>query len=651
MIARNAKLAALLLSAAFISCSQNDELLPGDASDGSEVTTTVTVSMPDMLASRSNVPAGVYDAQANYLGESGYPSIGNVDLNDKPVTFTVGVYVKKTENDATEPTYTLVEKQGKTVTASEVSFNFQLLKGRKYHIVAYADFESAQKEDLSNITFSTPLKDVLNDELKDAFFASQEFVASPNMDVVLKRPFGKLRLIANDFNTFAAGQMYKITGVKVAYHKPYMLNSTVFNAITGEFDDESQSESDIETAEVKPVTYELEYGEDGKAARAAVFTMYLPANWGVEDERPYDGPPVLDVPEGTKVPQSWMYPFTVTVTYQDSKGTEYQHTREYNIDIPVKRNWLTTVEDSHFWTDNSEIKVTIDHRFDNFINIGSEAQTVKTAEELQAAINRITAGNGVGSIILGEDIDASEIGGFYISRKGGAVIDLDFNGKVILVDGTRNAKPVDGDGYAFDGVLGLRNNFCRLILHDSSPEATGGIEFNRAEGADPQYSYPLIQCTRGSSAIINGGTYKHSEFQEVVYAYDDNTWILAVKDMADVDTRRSTIVINGGRFENGKKNQYYRTEYGKVLRNPVVNAYNPTKDWWNKNYSNAVYGTLSRIYIRGGSYVAYNPALGDNICGNDCNEWVNPNKYTVLYEIVNSDTVFTVVPKDSQRLY
>ncbi len=652
MIARNAKLAVLLLSAAFISCSQNDELLPGDASDGPEVTTTVTVSMPDILASRSNVPSGVYDAQAGYLGESGYPSIGNVDLSEKPITFTVGVYVKKTEDGATEPTYTLVDMQDKTVTASEASFNFQLLKGRKYHIVAYADFESA-KEDLSNITFSTPLKDVLNDELKDAFFASQYFVASPNMDVVLKRPFGKLRLVANDFNTFAAGQMYKITGVQVTYHKPHMLKSTVFNAITGEFNDESQSEGDIATTEVKPVTYELEYDENGKAARAAVFTMYLPTNWveNEDDDEPYDGPPVLDVPEGTKVPKSWMYPFTVAVTYQDSEGNAYRHTREYNIDIPVKRNWLTTVEDSHFWTDNSEIKVTIDHRFDNFINVGNDVQTVKTAEELQTAINNITAGSGVGAIVLGDNIDASELGGFYIYRKGGAVIDLDLNGKVVSVDGTRNAKPVDGDGYRFNGIIGLRNNFCKLTIHDSSLGATGGIEFNMAEGADSKYSYPLIECTRGSSVVINGGTYKHSEFQELVYANDDNAWISAVKDRADVDIRRSTIVINNGWFENGKKEQYYLNTDGKLWRNPVVNAYNPTKEWWNKNYSNAVYGTLSRLYIRGGSFVAYNPALGDNVCGNDCNEWVNHNKYTVLYEIVNSDTVFTVVPKEIQRLY
>jgi len=692
MIARNAlKVVALLLSTIFISCSQNDEPMPGEAPVGTEITTSIKVSAPELITSRA-IPEGVYDADAtSYFGESGMPSIGNVDLNAHPITFTVGVYVQKTAEGATEPTYTLVDQKSHTVTASEASFNFRLIKGRQYQIVAYADFETTPKEDLANISFATETGDkfTLNDELKDAFFASQTFTASPNMDVVLKRPFGKLRLIARDFNTFATGAIYKFKNVKVTYHTPFMLNSTTFNAITGEFNDETQSAADI-VKEAKPVTYSQEYDENGKAAYATVFTMYLPANRGTVETKPADGdytyPPVE---AGTEVPQSWMYPFTVELTYEGPDGATYTHTREYNIDIPVKRNWLTTVDDSGFWTDDSEIKVTIDHRFEGFINTDSEVLTVKNADELQSAFDRICAEAKAGgtterTIVLGNDIDARNRVGFDFNKGANnkiIKIHLDLNGNTI----TTNSDVVPQNAAGLITIYGVN---CYLYIDDSHPTKEGGLKY---EG-DPALGYPLVYCWDGGQVTINRGNFISASTAEVVYIKETEyhraivqKWCLTSlgigkdstkpkptdpKELASIEKNvrkwSAAATINGGWFENtftgstdDKKN---------VLINPAnarqyqkINPDTGEKEGYWAQYSHYLFDDgypewtkwgeyvnqpFSFLYINGGSYVNFDPSRGDNIVGLVPEKWIDED-HTVLTETVKGKTVYTVIPNNS----
>lgn len=698
MIAKDAKIiAALLLSVIFISCSQNEEPIPGETPNGAEITTTISVTAPEVLGSRA-VPEGVYDSGADFFGESGMPSIGNVDLGEHSLTFTVGIYVKKTAEGATEPTYTLVDKQSRTVTASEASFDFRLIKGRQYHIVAYADFEATPKDDLANISFATETGDkfTLNDELKDAFFASQEFTASPHMDVVLKRPFGKLRLIARDFNTFAAGALYKIKNVKVTYHTPSMLKSTSFNAITGEFNDETQSDADI-AKDAKPVTYAQEYDDNGQAAYAAVFTMYLPANRGTIETKPADGdytyPPIE---ADTEVPQSWMYPFTVEVTYEGPDGATYTHTREYKIDIPVKRNWLTTVDDSGFWTDDSEIKVTIDHRFDGFINVEKPEEFIETATELQAAIDNICAEAPAGraterTIVLANDIDARDRIGFDFNKGASnkiIKIHLDLNGYTITTDDTVYPANADGSVYA-DGLFQIDGVNCQLFIDDSSETKAGGLKL---ECTNLAHAYPLIYCIDGGQVTINRGYFISDSQSEVVYIRETEAhrttvqgWVLTTlgikagstapkptdpKVLATIERNvkkwSAAATINGGWFENGFTNS--TDDVKSVLINPGNARAYKSKDpvtgegkgywadyshyWYDRGYpewtkwGEYVNQPFSFLYINGGSFVNFNPTRGDNIVGNIPDSWIGDG-HTVLTETYNGRIVYTVVPKNS----
>ncbi len=724
MFTRNVKLAVFLMSAAMVACSQHDELLLEGEADGTEIVTSVTVSTPEVFGSSRSVPTGVYDAtdeetteRTLYPGRSGmssfggvsimhtgkddkgnditwYESVSNVDLNKHPLTYTVGVYVATTtgEGEGATTTYTLVDKQERVKhTDAKVSFNFHLLKGRPYKIVAYADYAETAKENLEEI----PVTFGLNDELKDAFFASQDFTASEQLNVVLRRPFGKLRLMAGDFNTFNAGNKYKINKIKVTFKKPYMLGSTKFNALYGTFDKEDQLAGDV-NVEAKPVAYAMEYDADGKADTAAVFTMYLPANFTNSALTEHGTLPAgsTEYIEDGDIPDSWMYPFNVTVEYDEAASSgakNLTHSRSFDVDIPVKRNWLTTVHTGEFWTDNSNITVSIDHRFQGEINYTPEGIVVTTADELQTEIDKICATGGVAHIKLGENIIAEDNtkypGGFRIESAKKVNIYLDLNGKKITADGSVTPKYTytDGNQYPIGGVIAVRSYLNTLHIDDSSKDASGGIELKSSSEGDDCASI-LVYCANGGKAVINGGNYIKDRANEVIYAGNTASWfrrvhltglynagitpehteMTAEQENTVLKTLKaycSRITINGGRFENSQ--DVSAAEYQKVC----INAENITEANWNKYKDSLVptYGQLAAwgdypvtgdvkgitfcyVYLNGGSYVNFNPAE-DNMSPGPSNwqwgtmDWVDSSKFKVLSSVVEGKTVYTVVPK------
>jgi len=676
------KWAMVFLSSAFVSCSQQDEFLSGG--DGTEITTQISVSVPDLFKSRAVSDVYNEGEDGTYIGESGMPSIGNVDLQKHPLSFTVGIYIAKTSAGTTEPMYTLVEKQSKiNVANDEAYFNFRLLKDQQYRIVAYADFSGEEKNDLQAIEYTTKL----NDELSDAFFASQDFEAKPDVAVVLKRPFGKLRLIAQDFYKFAAGEVFEFTNVKVNFKRQPMLATTLFNALNGDFNYDQNAEGN-HTKEAAPVIYTKEYQADGTAKYAAVFTMYLPANFGVSD--PND-PYKRENPEDTApIPQSWSYPLDVEITYTNKQtGKTTAIKRSFDIDIPVKRNYLTTIETENFWTDNSSIKVSVDHRFDGFIDPKPEAVTVKSADELQDAIDAICNGSSIsGKIVLGSDINADENhkiaspGGFVFESSKAHRIYLDLNGYTIYTEGKHTPQYLsDNSTYNVGGVfrIGHYNNI--LHISDSSESANGSIAY--LGSADN--GYPLIICANGGQAVINSGLYVSNSLGPVVYVQNSLMWhatalntayikagVTKTQTTGPTEAQMQTIkyylesfsskaTINGGWFEDAHNSN--NLDHTKV----TINGYNVTKDEWNRKYDNdnnkpywdimcwrfgyqkwASFGEeyvnscYGFVYINGGSYVDFNPAH-DNVAETvQVNEWVD-DKHTILKETIDGKTVYTVI--------
>lgn len=205
------------------------------------------------------------------------------------------------------------------------------------------------------------------------------------------------------------------------------------------------------------MVYKNEFDADGKAGYAAVFTIYLPANPGKAD----DTGKYKSVEEGTVVPQSWMYPFEINVKYKNDIKDDANNdkitetlTRKFDIDIPVKRNWLTTVDAEYFWTDNSNIKVSINSRFDGFIKVEPETIYVKTEKELKEAIKITDFNPSVGSIVLGADIEMDKYTTFAIgdpSEDGNhkdISITIDLNGHYMAT--TKQADNYYGDNSVFN---------------------------------------------------------------------------------------------------------------------------------------------------------------------------------------------------------
>jgi len=647
MSARNAKWAVVLFFlTAFISCSQQEDIY-NDATNGKEIISTISVKAPEVFKTR-NVPDVYETATDNYLGTSGTHSVGNVDLGEHPLTFTVGIYVKKIVDGKEQ--YILVEKQSKPKVANdEAEFNFRLVEGQKYQIVAYADYNEATKENLDAIPFSTKL----NDELSDAFFVNEEFEAKEHVATVLKRPFGKLRLIAHDFNTFAAGEVNKITNIKVKYKNQSatsassMLHNNYFNAITqdffykeepttggegaGEGTDEGTGNSEEETApdyievSAAPVIYEQEYDENNKADAPAVFTMYLPANMGTSIEND----PYANEDSPKPVPQSWMYPFDVEVTYINQYGETKTIQRSFDFEIPVKRNWLTTIDATYFWTKNSSITVSVDPRFDDEINIETpKIVTVNSEKEFKSAITKIEKNAPYeGKIILGKDIEMLSTNyGFDIGySKDGVKITLDLNGHTI--------KTIEGIKYGknYGGVFNIWGPDA-LIINDSHPDATGTIENIYAE-------VPIItQWRYGGNITINEGRFLCKGNVPAIYLCDEKKYI----DEYGED-KHSTLTINGGWFENKEGNVWttegeHKYPYGEIL----INIYNgPGKGWFEDAHG------FGHVHLNGGSYMDFNPLNGDNICHNIVNNWVNTDTHTVLTETINGRTVYTVIPNET----
>lgn len=611
-----------LLSASLFSCSE-DEII----TEGQEITTSVTVDVPDAFRSRS-IPNVYPEGTGTYLGTSGDPSIHNVDLAAHKLSFTVAVYVKKTADGS----YVLVDKQSKVNVADDkTDFNFSLMQGQQYHIVAYADFSGQAKEDLENISI-TP---VLNQEEADAFYASEDFTATKDLAVVLKRPFGKLRLIAGDFSTFAKGEEMKIENIKVTYGSTATaLATNSFNAITGEFNTGQETARGFSAS---PVVYSSEYS--GEEMKPAVFAMYLPANPGTPDNSHTNA-------DGTPAPQSWMYPFDIEVTYKNAAGEPTTIRRSFNIDIPVKRNWLTTIDVAQFFTEISDITVTIDPVFDGSMTVSEVVHPVRTEAELRKAVRDIeSTPTRTGRIVLDADItlqskyEGLEFGYYDLPKENGKSVPAaaPFESETITLD--LNGHKLTTAYYPkwTKAVIGIYGPVT-LRIEDTSPGANGVIESPVLKNADGKYEscQTIIAWRYGSKIIVDDvKIITHQSWNaskeiyqdlEAIYLGDPITYVGSTED-GGLGLVPSSLTINSGWFECPEiatPQCLINLFNGKIPPHPESLGY-------------------GRVWIRGGSFVGFNPANGDNVSGTTTNKWVDDN-HTVLTNTVNGRTVYTVIP-------
>ncbi|MBQ5594529.1 MAG: hypothetical protein IIU78_02360 [Alistipes sp.] len=228
------------------------------------------------------------------------------------------------------------------------TFALRLIPGRDYRFVVWADFVKKDDhqvayynvEDLTNV-FITGTHNAMN-ESRDAYTAVQEikkFGSASKIAMTLTRPFAKLRVVTNDMNEIYS----KLSTAKVVYTTPIY---TAFNAL----DEKVRTEDETKAINVEKTIdftneaylYEGEQTADGKKkGEQTLFADYL---FGTED--------------GT-------IKFTLDVT--DNSGQEPIPTIVFNTNIPVQRNYLTTIY-GPVLTDANNVTVTIDDNFANWEN-------------------------------------------------------------------------------------------------------------------------------------------------------------------------------------------------------------------------------------------------------------------------------------------
>lgn len=475
-------LAALVLG--MVSCQKE---INGIAVDkNGEAAVTISVALPEEGATR----AGGNDSAVG--------AIGNIDLAQYDIRYVLAVY----DENGTLAKGPITNYED---NSTSTSFTLRLVPGRDYKFVVWADFTAqGVKEslhyDTSNLA-EVKLKGNMDehklmDETRDAYTGTlyvEDFSSTSDVNVHLTRPFAKLRVVTTDMNEIYSN----LKNAVVTYTTPI---NTTFNAIAG----------------VKGDTYEnvaktVYYGnsryysdEEGKG-QMTLFADYL---FGTEDG-------------------------TVQFTLDVADAVAAIPQVIFNTNIPVQRNYLTTVA-GPILTDSNNITVTIE---ESFYKPDYEVEYVKaaTAEELAEAIE--AAEDGVETVIeIADDIvfgnsasttstRTQENNGFIIVPKYKSV-SINLNGKTI--SGTENTAK----------NFGLIQNNGNLTI-----SGEGRIELTATENSGWNRYSAVISNNPGAELTVNEGVViEHHGGTDMAYGIDalTNGGIGAVKTTINGATVKST---------------------------------------------------------------------------------------------------------------
>ena len=343
-------LSILALALCFVAC-QNDAVESVSNSDLVDV--VLTVDAPEMGITRG-LDGDQRVGRSSALGAIDF--FNDADWAKYDVRYILEVYAEN-EDGTGEPIYrerlvNCLDKYAPT------TFALRLVPERTYKFVVFADFvadgnhtkvEAADKlaiadwyydtSDLRNITIKSDATgfDAMN-EARDAYFITKNVKVSTtglNEPLTLTRPFAKLRVIATDLDYITG---YAMPGyVEVKYHTEKVIKS--FNAVNGELSTEELSEAErtfkFNVQKDAPYTD----GYDKESTNQTLFADYLLA---VEGEQ-------------TTV--------NFTMAVYESEGGQLIHSHDFNTQIPIQRNHLTTII-GDLLTTQANIDITIDDNFE-----------------------------------------------------------------------------------------------------------------------------------------------------------------------------------------------------------------------------------------------------------------------------------------------
>lgn len=334
------------------SCSNNDF----SGVEGAEENVEISLSLPSAISARS-VASGT-------SAQGGVTNSPNAAL-----TFTAAIYYGDEK---------VWEESKETDGATHaVTFAPRLVIGETYRLVAYAQF-GTETEAVADLSAQKEAFGI-NDETQDAYYLDTELVAELKMSGTLTRHTGKLRLVALDYG-WAMSQLDKtIKSITVTYEDG---RYTTFDSHSGLWSD---IDANATTYTAAPINYAIEdYAnqatgpEDIKAAKT-IFVDYIPVNANNDEF------------------------VSIVVDIEYNEGGTYN--REINLDIPIRRNHITTLIGS-FFTSEMELTLVIDEIFEGELEVEIpeylDMSNIKTAEEFILAMKYGGEFTVTNSFTLGE---------------------------------------------------------------------------------------------------------------------------------------------------------------------------------------------------------------------------------------------------------
>ena len=531
-------LAALVLGLA--ACQTEPEGL--DVIVGGEVDTVVSVSLPE--ATRANSAEGF---NLGTLGE------------EYKLRYILEIY--RVENGITDLN-TCQRHTTFATNANSVSFPVRLAPDRDYTFVAWADLADKDatkpseadrcyntQEGLGNITIVDNTWNAM-DESRDAFTAKETKTgfSAQAVDLHLKRPFAKLRVVATDYEDVVNLGLTPASAV-VTYSQKMPCK---YNAL-------AQEVTEVEaTKRTHTITYDVNNHVYNDTVGFTLFADYFFADNNHNIAK-----------------------FSLNV-YADANKEKLIKANNFNTEIFVEANKLTTIK-GDVLTIGGNVSIVIENGL-------GELETINyadNAETLQEIINAAPADGEQTNITLGGNIDLSDLlnAGIFSTRSNeptyGLLIPadksivLDLNGHTIsqskaqtsayaMIDNkgtlTIEDSSANKSGKIAYGDTGNGGNYVSNTISNSGVlTIKGGTIENNSSATVASNGYPHPIDNSGV-LTINGGTFKNNanySSMRIWCTTDDDT-IVTINDgtfygsidfqTPNASANKGTLTINGGTF-------------------------------------------------------------------------------------------------------
>ena len=604
----------LLLTALVLGAASCQKDFTADVESRGEVNVQLAVAAPELIGATRT------DGDAQNTLNSAYGAIDYLDGNatgdrqnwDKvDLRYSLEVYDKTNLEEPIKDRMVIIKDK-----YEPVKFDLRLIPNRNYQFVIFADFvpqgtaanavDYANQSELglrhtigNNLTQiavkvsdeNGNLIDAINDELADAYFKTFPYEPTNNtqnnindtQDVILQRPYAKVRVIATDLAELNLNVDPK--SVVVTYNNVTV--PTTFNAVTGKVGTETSNRTftydyvanirDNRAAHVYNAGYDAmtSFADNGteRASHLTLFTDYILAT---EAQSPIR--------------------FQMTVLDENRKPIK---TINFDTDIPVQRNHLTTII-GNVLTAETQVTVTIDDNFANANDIEKrpfyqvavstgfefvkayyenreiilqgnitvtqedvDAYLAYLATRAAAAINPIVNLNGYVLTFVNDSTDAlltvedgssltieDNVGTGAVVLEGNGVA-IENNGELNVVDTTIEANGegsvIENNGEANiegstlnDGALANNGeaNIADSTLNAGSVENNGTANLNGSEVADDAVE-------NGDDAIVGTYVYDAKELQDAINAAEATDATNEIRLAADIEGNVTILQKNG----------------------------------------------------------------------------------------------------------